>query len=133
MLNTLLYLACNPLTERTLTSTMNYSEPPLEASDHIEEAHASIMEKLDAIREVKLTLKKDYVPANVVLHLEQCIKDTEVNTTFHLQGVHLQVLRPAFPRHYTHSDVFSWLKDGAPLCYPFYTMVKHGAYKLFKY
>ena len=64
--------------DKPMTATVYYSEPPLEASDHIEEAHATILEKLDDINAERNVLRTSYVPANIVSHLEQSIKDTEV-------------------------------------------------------
>lgn len=55
-----------------------YTEPALELTDEVEEAHATILEKLDEIKELRDKLRRDYVPSTVVTNLEQCIKETEV-------------------------------------------------------
>ena len=71
-----------------MTATVYYSEPAMEASDHIEEAHADILEKLDQIHMEKDELKNEYVPSNIVSHLEQSIKDTEVDKLY-MWGVYV--------------------------------------------
>lgn len=53
-------------------------EPEMEIADKIEQLHTSILEKMDAMKELKGKLRRDYVPLSVVQHLEQCIKETEV-------------------------------------------------------
>ena len=55
--------------------------PALELVDQIEELHASILERLDKIGDVRNQLRTNYVPSTVCTHLEQCIKETEVINT----------------------------------------------------
>ena len=55
-----------------------FTEPTLELTDEVEEAHAAILEKLDEIKKLRDMLRRDYVPSTVVTNLEQCIKETEV-------------------------------------------------------
>ena len=59
-----------------------FTEPTLELTDEVEEAHAAILEKLDEIKRLRDRLRRDYVPSTVVTNLEQCIKETEVRIKF---------------------------------------------------
>lgn len=69
-------------TEPSQISLRPVLEKKLELVDQIEELHATLLEKMDAIKELQDRLKKDYVPASVCHHLEQCIKDTDVRYYF---------------------------------------------------
>ena len=53
-------------------------DTPVELADEIEHGKALILEKLDALTELRTKLRQDYVPLTVCNHLEQCIKETEV-------------------------------------------------------
>ena len=55
-------------------------DTPVELADEIEHGKALILEKLDALTELRTKLRQDYVPLTVCTHLEQCIKETEVRT-----------------------------------------------------
>lgn len=55
-------------------------DTPVELADEIEHGKALILEKLDALTELRTKLRQDYVPLTVCNHLEQCIKETEVNS-----------------------------------------------------
>ena len=54
-------------------------DTPVELADEIEHGKALILEKLDALTELRTRLRQDHVPLTVCNHLEQCIKETEVN------------------------------------------------------
>ena len=56
-------------------------DTPVELADEIEHGKALILEKLDALTELRTRLRQDHVPLTVCNHLEQCIKETEVRTT----------------------------------------------------
>lgn len=47
-------------------------------ADQLEDLHATIMERLDKLDEMRAQLRNEYVPNNVCQNLEQCLKDTEV-------------------------------------------------------
>lgn len=50
-----------------------------EPTQQIESLHTAIMSKLDELNELRIRLRKEFVPSTVCTHLEQCIKETEVN------------------------------------------------------
>lgn len=52
---------------------------PVDLAEKIEDVRHQILEKLDQLNELRLTLRTNFVPATVVTHLEQCIKETEVS------------------------------------------------------
>ncbi|ELU18221.1 hypothetical protein CAPTEDRAFT_221744 [Capitella teleta] len=73
------YLETLPIEVPTPVRTTNYPEnSELEIAEQIEQLHSQIMEKMAASKELKDRLRKDYVPSTVTQHLEQCIKETEV-------------------------------------------------------
>lgn len=53
-------------------------DTPVELADEIEHGKALILEKLDALTELRTRLRQDHVPLTVCNHLEQCIKETEI-------------------------------------------------------
>lgn len=60
-------------------------EPPVDLSDEIEHVKALILEKLDELSILRTKLREDYVPSTVCAHLEQCIKETEVEVQKNLK------------------------------------------------
>lgn len=59
-----------------VTSQKNESPPELE--DEVEHVKALILEKLDELNNLRIKLREEHVPLTVCTHLEQCIKETEV-------------------------------------------------------
>ncbi|XP_062582190.1 uncharacterized protein LOC134243957 [Saccostrea cucullata] len=55
-----------------------HEEPTAELADEIEHVKALILEKLDDLNALRTKLREEYVPLTVCTHLEQCIKETEV-------------------------------------------------------
>ena len=53
-------------------------DTPVELAEELEHRKAMILEKLDALNDLRRKLRKEYVPLTVCTHLEQCIKETEV-------------------------------------------------------
>ncbi|XP_077977307.1 uncharacterized protein C6orf118-like [Glandiceps talaboti] len=53
-------------------------EKPKNISEKIEELHYAILEQVEILQQLKEELKEDYVPNSVCQHLEQCVKETEV-------------------------------------------------------
>ncbi|XP_052808013.1 uncharacterized protein LOC128236918 [Mya arenaria] len=53
-------------------------DTPVELADEIEHGKALILEKLDALTELRRKLRLEYVPLTVCTHLEQCIKETQI-------------------------------------------------------
>lgn len=53
-------------------------DTPVELADEIEHGKALILEKLDALNDLHRKLRQEYVPLTVCTHLEQCIKETEI-------------------------------------------------------
>ena len=68
-------------------TSMYVDDTPVELADEIEHGKALIMEKLDALRELRTKLRQEFVPLTVCTHLEQCIKETEVKIIY-LPGNH---------------------------------------------
>ena len=65
-----------------LVTSLYVDDTPVELADEIEHGKALILEKLDALRELRTKLRQDCVPLTVCTHLEQCIKETEVKTVY---------------------------------------------------
>jgi hypothetical protein len=57
---------------------MFVDDSPVELAEELEHGKALILEKLDALNDLRRKLRKEYVPLTVCTHLEQCIKETEV-------------------------------------------------------
>lgn len=53
-------------------------DQPLELAEEIENTKALILEKLDEVNAMRVRLREEFVPMTVCTHLEQCIKETEV-------------------------------------------------------
>ncbi|ESO94807.1 hypothetical protein LOTGIDRAFT_232257 [Lottia gigantea] len=53
-------------------------EPPAELSEELQHTKALILEKMDALNKLHANLREDHVPLTVCTHLEQCIKETEI-------------------------------------------------------
>lgn len=53
-------------------------DTPVELADELEHRKALILEKLDALNDLRRKLRQEYVPLTVCTHLEQCIKETEI-------------------------------------------------------
>lgn len=53
-------------------------DQPLELADEIENLKAIILEKMDEENALRARLRDEFVPMTVCTHLEQCIKETEV-------------------------------------------------------
>ncbi|XP_045197456.2 uncharacterized protein LOC123552124 [Mercenaria mercenaria] len=53
-------------------------DTPVELADELEHGKALILEKLDALNDLRRKLRQEYVPLTVCTHLEQCIKETEI-------------------------------------------------------
>ena len=64
-----------------LVTSIYVDDTPVELADEIEHGKALILEKLDALRELRTKLRQDCVPLTVCTHLEQCIKETEVKNS----------------------------------------------------
>ncbi|XP_052087694.1 uncharacterized protein LOC127724685 [Mytilus californianus] len=63
---------------RPAISSVYKEEPPPELCDEIEHVKSQILEKLDDLQDLRTKLRADYVPLTVCSHLEQCIKETEI-------------------------------------------------------
>ncbi|KAL3881281.1 hypothetical protein ACJMK2_027736 [Sinanodonta woodiana] len=61
-----------------VVASVYVDETPVELEDEIQHAKALILEKLDALNELRTRLREQFVPLTVCTHLEQCIKETEV-------------------------------------------------------
>jgi len=57
-------------------------DTPVELAEEIEHGKALILEKLDALTELRRKLRSEYVPLTVCTHLEQCIKETQVGVQY---------------------------------------------------
>ncbi|XP_046378617.2 uncharacterized protein C6orf118-like [Haliotis rufescens] len=57
---------------------VHYKDTQMELADEIEHVKALILEKLDALNALRCHLRDECVPLTVCTHLEQCIKETEV-------------------------------------------------------
>ncbi|XP_067946387.1 uncharacterized protein C6orf118-like isoform X2 [Watersipora subatra] len=64
-----------------------YSRQPLyskedkshfDLADQLQDLHATILEKMDKLEEMRDKIREDHVPSSVCQNLEQCLKDTEV-------------------------------------------------------
>ncbi|CAL1538515.1 unnamed protein product [Lymnaea stagnalis] len=64
--------------KRTPPGGYSKKEQPVELSLELENMKALILEKLDELNTQHVQLREDYVPITVCTHLEQCIKETEV-------------------------------------------------------
>jgi len=53
-------------------------EEKVELSLELENMKALILEKMDELNEMRVKLREEFVPMTVCTHLEQCIKETEV-------------------------------------------------------
>ncbi|XP_052240710.1 uncharacterized protein LOC127851149 isoform X2 [Dreissena polymorpha] len=53
-------------------------DTPIELAEEIEHIKALILEKLDALTELRRKLRLEFVPLTVCTHLEQCIKETQI-------------------------------------------------------
>ncbi|KAK7494761.1 hypothetical protein BaRGS_00013888 [Batillaria attramentaria] len=53
-------------------------DQPMELAEEIENSKALILEKLDEVNALRVRLREEFVPMTVCTHLEQCIKETEV-------------------------------------------------------
>ncbi|XP_060568809.1 uncharacterized protein LOC132727379 [Ruditapes philippinarum] len=58
--------------------SMFVDDSPVELAEELEHGKALILEKLDALNDLRRKLRKEYVPLTVCTHLEQCIKETEI-------------------------------------------------------
>lgn len=47
-------------------------------ADQLQDLHATVLEKMDKLEEMRRDLRNDYVPSSVCNNLEQCLKDSEV-------------------------------------------------------
>ena len=54
-------------------------QPQLSLSEQVEELRAAILERMDQLNTIQQQLRERYVPTSVVSHLQQCVKETEVN------------------------------------------------------
>lgn len=53
-------------------------DQPMELAEEIENTKALILEKMDEVHTLRVKLREEFVPMTVCTHLEQCIKETEV-------------------------------------------------------
>ncbi|KAL8584423.1 hypothetical protein ACOMHN_032043 [Nucella lapillus] len=60
------------------SSSVALKEQPLELAEEMEHMKAVILEKMDLEHALRLRLREEFVPLTVCTHLEQCIKETEV-------------------------------------------------------
>lgn len=63
---------------RAVTTSVYREEPPPELCDEIEHVKSQILEKLDDLQDLRTKLRAAFVPLTVCSHLEQCIKETEI-------------------------------------------------------
>lgn len=47
-------------------------------ADQLQDLHATILEKLENLDEMRARLREEFVPSSVCQNLEQCLKDSEV-------------------------------------------------------
>lgn len=59
--------------------SVHIEEVPKDLEEQVEELHAQILAQLDYIDDIKRHQKEYCVPITVCQHLEQCIKETEVD------------------------------------------------------
>lgn len=59
-------------------SSIFVDDTPIELADELEHGKALILEKLDALTDLRRKLRQEFVPMTVCTHLEQCIKETEI-------------------------------------------------------
>ncbi|XP_059143997.1 uncharacterized protein LOC131931269 isoform X2 [Physella acuta] len=64
--------------KRTPIGSQPKLEQAIDLSQELENVKALILEKLDEFNAVHVRLREDYVPTTVCTHLEECIKETEV-------------------------------------------------------
>lgn len=73
------WLATAPeIITEAVPKTILHRDQPLELADEIENLKAIILEKIDEENALRARLRDEYVPMTVCTHLEQCIKETEV-------------------------------------------------------
>ena len=63
---------------KQVMSFTHRDDAPIELADELEHRKALIMEKFDALLDLRRKLREEHVPLTVCTHLEQCIKETEV-------------------------------------------------------
>lgn len=47
-------------------------------ADQLQDLHATILERLDHLEQMRKKMRQEFVPTNVCQNLEQCLKDSEV-------------------------------------------------------
>ena len=57
-------------------------EPVHDLSDQVEQLNAAILQTYDRLQQLRLQMRKEFVPATVCTHLEQCIKETEASECY---------------------------------------------------
>lgn len=70
--------APEPEPPQLVVTSIFVDDIPVELADEIEHDKAMILEKLDALNDLRRKLRQEYVPLTVCTHLEQCIKETEI-------------------------------------------------------
>ncbi|XP_070568822.1 uncharacterized protein C6orf118-like [Ptychodera flava] len=60
------------------TITRYHDDKPKDVTEQIAELHYAILEQAEILQELREELKENYVPNSVCQHLEQCVKETEV-------------------------------------------------------
>lgn len=72
-------LEANLPVEPQTKMSVHIEEVPKDLEEQVEELHAQILAQLDTIDDIKRHQKEYCVPITVCQHLEQCIKETEVD------------------------------------------------------
>ncbi|XP_005090080.1 uncharacterized protein C6orf118 isoform X2 [Aplysia californica] len=68
----------NPARKTPPAGGYSRKEQPVELSLELENMKALILEKMDELTAMRVQLRDEFVPMTVCTHLEQCIKETEV-------------------------------------------------------
>ncbi|KAK7107639.1 uncharacterized protein C6orf118-like [Littorina saxatilis] len=68
-----------PTTDHTQKNlSLLHKDQPMELAEEIENLKAVILEKIDEENAMRVQIREEFVPMTVCTHLEQCIKETEV-------------------------------------------------------
>lgn len=59
--------------------SVHIEEVPKDLEEQVEDLHAQILSQLDCIDDIKRHQKEYCIPITVCQHLEQCVKETEVD------------------------------------------------------
>ena len=101
---------------------MFIDDSPIELADEIEHGKALILEKLDALNDLRRKLRLEYVPLTVCTHLEQCIKETEVCSFYSLFLNDFLIYTKKEMSHVLFYDKIWLLPRALGLCYHIYLL-----------